>query len=155
MVAKNQNKAQIDDLDRKILRSLNQDSRKSFRTLARELGTATATIIKRVKDLENAGVIRGYGLDIDYEQLGYDLIAMVELTISKGKLIEVEKEISKIPNVFAVYDLTGTYDAVVLARFKTRRELSSMIKSLLKLEYVERTNTHLILNVIKEGSSLI
>ena len=151
----NKTSAQIDELDRKILRNLRVDSRKSYRTIAQEIGTTTATVIKRVKELEKKGVIRGYGADIDYEKLGYDITALVELIISKGKLIEVEREISKIPNVFGVYDVTGNYDAVILARFKSRRELDSMLKSLLKLDHVERTNTHIILNVIKEGSTLI
>lgn len=146
---------QIDELDRKILRTLKDDSRKSYRTMASELSTATATVIKRVKELEKKGIIRGYSADLDYEKLGYDIIAIVELTISKGKLIEVEREIAKIPNVFGMYDVTGTYDAILMARFKSRSGLNSMIKSLLKLEYVERTNTHLVLNVIKEGSTLI
>lgn len=147
--------SRVDELDLKILRIMKNDSRKSYREIAGLLKTATATIIKRVREMEKNGVIKGYGADIDYEKLGYDIIAVVELTISKGKLIEMEQEISKIPNVFGVYDITGTCDAILLARFKSRRELNSMIKNLLKLEYIERTNTHLVLNVIKEGSNLV
>lgn len=151
----NQPAERIEGLDHRILRILKTDSRKSYRTIAHELDTTTSTVIKHVKGLESRGIVRGYGADLDYEKLGYDIIALVELTISKGKLIEVEREVAKIPNVFAVYDVTGTYDAIVLARFKTRSALNSMIKSILKLENVERTNTHLILNVIKEGTALV
>jgi len=71
------------------------------------------------------------------------------------KMIEVETEIAENPNVFGVYDITGDYDALVFARFKTRTELSEMIKKLHASPNVRRTNTHLILNVIKEGSSFV
>jgi len=67
---------------------------------------------------------------------------------------DTEKKIAQIPNVFGVYDITGTYDALILARFKTRDGLSRMIKKIHTSPYVERTNTHIVLNVIKEKSSL-
>jgi len=71
-------------------------------------------------------------------------------------MLEVEKIIAQNPNVFAVYDITGTYDALILARFKTRAKLSEMIKDEIHASpYVERTNTHIVLNVIKENSSFI
>ncbi|MHA1916180.1 MAG: Lrp/AsnC ligand binding domain-containing protein, partial [Promethearchaeota archaeon] len=58
------------------------------------------------------------------------------------------------PNIFGVFDITGTYDALILARFKTRAELSKMIKEEIHASpYVERTNTHIVLNVIKDNSS--
>ena len=94
-------------------------------------------------------------IDIDFEKLGYDVIATIEITVSKGKMIEVETDIAENPNVIGLYDITGDYDALVFARFKTRKELSEMIKKLHASPNVERTNTHLILNVIKEGSSFI
>ena len=69
-------------------------------------------------------------------------------------MLEVERKIAQNPNVFAVYDITGTYDALILARFKTRAELSEMIKDEINTSpYVERTNTHIVLNIIKDGSS--
>ena len=70
-------------------------------------------------------------------------------------MFEVEEKIAKNPNVFGVYDITGTYDALILARFKTREELSKMIKEIHKSPNVESTNTHFVLNVIKEASSFI
>ena len=69
-------------------------------------------------------------------------------------MLDVENKIAQIPNVFGVYDITGTYYALILARFKTRDCLSRMIKKIHTSPYVERTNTHIVLNVIKEKSSL-
>ncbi len=144
----------IDDLDLEILKILSIDSRKNKSAIADELNRSPNTIIKHISNLEKNGVIKNYGAQIDYEKLGYNIIALIELTISKGKMLEIEQDLGKNPDIFAVYDITGEYDALILARFKNKGELSKMIKEIHKSPYVERTNTHFVLNVIKEHSSL-
>ena len=144
----------IDDLDLEILKILSIDSRKNKSAIAEELNRSPNTIIKHISNLEKNGVIKNYGAQIDYEKLGYNIIALIELTISKGKMLEIEQDLGKNPDIFAVYDITGEYDALILARFKNRGDLSKMIKKIHISPYVERTNTHFVLNVIKEHSSL-
>lgn len=144
----------IDELDIEILKTLSVDGRKNKSTIAEDLKRSPNTIIKHINNLEETGVIKNYGAQIDYEKLGYNIIALIEITVSKGKMLEVEKKIAQNPNVFAVYDITGTYDALILARFKTRAKLSEMIKNEIHASpFVERTNTHIVLNVIKEEGS--
>ena len=144
-----------EDIDLNILGILSENSRENFNQIAIKLGNSPVTIKKHIEELEQKGIIKGYGVQIDFEKLGYDIIATIEVTVSKGKMIEVETDIAENPNVFGVYDITGDYDALVFARFKTRTELSAMIKKLHSSPYIERTNTHIILNVIKEGSSFV
>ena len=144
-----------EDIDLNILGILSENSRENFNQIAKTLKKSPVTIKKHIEELEQQGVIKAYGIDIDFEKLGYDIIATIEITVSKGKMIEVETDIAENPNVFGVYDITGDYDALVFVRFKTRTELSAMIKKLHSSPYVERTNTHIILNVIKEGSSFL
>ena len=144
----------MDELDLKILGELLRDGRQSFREIARNLGIATGTVLTRIKNLERQGVIKGYTVILDHEKLGYELTVVVEITVSKGKLLEVDREIAKKPNVCAVYDVTGLTDAIVVAKFKNREELSRFTKSLLSIPHVERTNTHLVLTTIKEDFRL-
>ena len=94
-------------------------------------------------------IIKKYTANIDYEKLGYDIPVIIELKITKGKLFEVEKKISKNPNVSFVYDTTGELDATLIARFKTRRAMDNFLKHIQAYDFIERTNTKLILNVIK------
>ncbi len=141
---------EVDELDTEILSMLSQDSTKKLRPIAEALNRSPTTINKHKEELEQEGIIKSYTINIDYEKLGYDIIALIELTISKGKMIEVEKDIAQNPNIFGVYDITGEYDAVILARFKTRKALNNFVKNLNSYEYVVRTNTHLVLNIIKE-----
>ena len=148
------NLSNIDDLDLEILKILSEDGRTVFNKIANELNKSPVTIKNHVLDLEEKGLIEGYGAKVNLDKLGYNLIAFIEITISKGKMFEVEEKIARNPNVFGVYDITGTYDALIMARFKSRMQLSDMIKDIHKSPYVKRTNTHIILNVIKEGTSL-
>ena len=141
----------MDDLDLELIREYVTDSRQSLRQISKKVHAAPSTLQERTKRLERKGIIKGYSAIIDYEKLGYELLAIVLVTISKGKLLEVQRNIAKIPEVIAVYDVTGPSDAIVIGRFKTRKELSAFPKKLLSMRYVERTVTYVVLNVIKEN----
>ncbi len=104
--------------------------------------------------MEKAGLIKGYSAMVDHEQVGYELTAVAEITVSKGKLFEMEHAISKIPNTCAVYDVTGLTDAIVIAKFHSRDELSKFTKKLLSMPFVNRTNTRVVLTTIKEDLRL-
>ncbi|MHA1724984.1 MAG: Lrp/AsnC family transcriptional regulator [Promethearchaeota archaeon] len=145
---------ELEEIDIEILKKLSVNSRKSYRKLAKELEKSPMTIKKHVENLEQRGIIKNYGINIDYEKLGYDIIALIELTISEGNMIQIEQEIADDPHVFAVYDLTGTYDSIILVRIKSRSDLNNLVKRINNMKAVVRTNTHLILNVIKEGTDL-
>lgn len=139
-----------DHLDQKILRLLLSDGRASFRQMAAELSVSTTTVAGRVSRLERSGAIRGYAAILDFERLGYELTAVTEILVSKGKLLEMEREIAKLPGVCAVYDVTGEIDGIVVAKFKTRDELSRFTKGLLSMPFVDRANTHVVLTTVKE-----
>lgn len=139
-----------DDVDRRILKALNENARKSFRDIARELSLALSTVSNRVKRLEDEGIIRGYVPLVDATRLGFDLHVIVGVKIAHGKLIEVQQKIGKNPRVFAVYDVTGEWDSVIIARFRDREDLNDFIKDLLSMPHVERTTTQLVLNTMKE-----
>ena len=139
-----------DDLDREIIRALNRNARKSFREIAKELGTSVTAVINRIKKFEESGVIKGYIPVVDIEHFGFFLIAIVALRISKGKLLEAQNKIAEDSRVMAVYDITGEWDSVLLGYFKDRHDLNDFIKGLLSQKHVDRTITHIVLNVVKE-----
>ncbi len=140
----------IADVDRRIINALIDDSRLSYRQLAGKTGVSVATVMKHVKGLEKAGVIKGYTAVLDHEKLGFDIDVIIHIKVSKGKLFEVEKKIATSESVKAVYDVTGDYDSVVVARFRNRRLLDSFLKRIQTYDFVERTNTIMILNTIKD-----
>jgi DNA-binding Lrp family transcriptional regulator len=145
----------IDDVDRKILNELLRDCRRSYRSIARRAGVSVGTVLSRIRRLEKAGLIKGYSVLLDHEKLGYQLTVVAEITVSKGKLLEMEQAIGKLPNTCAVYDVTGSTDALVLAKFHTREELSKFTKSLLGMPFIDRSNTHVVLTTVKEDLRLL
>ncbi len=146
---------ELDDTDVKIIKNLVSDARLSSRQIAKKSNVSIGTVLTRIKRMEKEGIVKGYSALIDHEKIGYQLTAITEITVSKGRLLEVENEIARMPNVCCVYDVTGVTDAYIVAKFKSREELSTFAKRLLALPYVERTNTHVVLTTIKEDFRLV
>ncbi len=140
----------LDNTDREILQALLNDSRASQRELSRIVGVAQGTITNRLKRLENRGIIKGYSVVLDPESVGWSMTIMAGLRISKGKMIDVQQRIAADPRVFSVYDVTGDWDSMVLARVRDRADLDDLTKTVFTLEGVTRSFTHVVLNTVKE-----
>jgi len=144
----------LDKTDERILKNLMVDARLSARQLALKLGISTVTVLSRIKKLEREKIIKGYTALIDHEKLGYNLTAIIEIIAKKDKIIDMEMEISKIGNVCGVYDITGNTDTLVIAKFKSRNELSEFVKGLASIPNIDNTITHVVLNTTKEDFRL-
>ncbi len=140
---------EIDDDDRRILAHMRFHARDSFREIAKKLKLHPATVIKRVDKMKKAGIITGFGANVDYLSLGYEFMAIVGISATHGHLVEVEGKLRAFPGVVAVYDVTGDVDAFAVVACKNRTEFNGIIKRLLSLPHVEHSNTHVILNVVK------
>jgi len=140
----------LDALDRKLLTALNEDGRQSYRTLARGLKVSLTTVSARLQRLREQGIVTGFAPVIDASKVGYELAAAVAIRISRGRILQVQRKIASDERVFGVYDVTGDWDSLILARFLDRDDLDRFVKRLAGLEFIERTNTSVILNVVKE-----
>lgn len=143
----------VDKLDLEIIKALLEDSKVSLRKISKRVGLAPGTVLSRIERIRRQGLLRKYTISLDYEKLGYST-AVTEITVSKGKLVEVEEQLAKLPGVCAVYDVTGEIDAVVVVKFKNTAELSKFTKKVLSIPNVERTNTHVVLATVKEDFNL-
>ena len=141
--------------DIELLRCLNKNGKASQRELAASTGTALGTVNSHIKNLEKEKIIKGYYAELNPEKVGYNLTAIINLRISKGKIMDLQDSIAKHPQVFGVYDVTGEWDSLVLARFRDRQEMDSFIKTTLSQKNVERSNTSLVLNTVKEEPRVI
>ncbi|UCF07661.1 MAG: Lrp/AsnC family transcriptional regulator [Thermoplasmata archaeon] len=146
---------EFDETDRRILKMLNRDARMSFRRISRELKMSLTTVTSRVKRMELDGIIRGYIPLIDPERLGYDMLVIIGLDISKAKTIEIQKKIAKDPHVLSVYNTIGQWDSVIIARFKSRFDLDSFIRKMLSIPGVDKTYTQLVLNIVKDEKRIL
>ena len=131
----------LDETDIKILKIINDDVRISYRQISRDLGISVGTVHNRIDKMLKSGVI---------EKLGYTLTSIIGVNVEGVSLESWEEEISHNKNVVGIYDVTGEYDAFLIAKFKDTDELDLFLKELLKTDCVERTYTQTVLNVVKE-----
>lgn len=143
----------LDDTDRTVLRALRQDGRASHREIAARTGLSLATVNRRVRALEERGVILGYTTRIDAHALGWEMTVIIGLRIDKGHLREVQRRIAQDDRVFGVYDVTGDWDGLVLARVRSRADLDDLVKTTLSGEHIQRTHTMVVLSTVHEDAA--
>jgi DNA-binding Lrp family transcriptional regulator len=145
----------LSDKDSELLIQLTKNGKASQRELSKQTGLALGTVNTHIKKLENDKIIKGYFADIDPERVGFNLTAIINLRIKKGTLMDVQALIANHSRVFGVYDVTGEWDSLILARFKNREEMDNFIKTTLSQKHIERTSTSLVLNTVKEEPRII
>ncbi len=144
----------LDKTDERILKNLMVDARLSARQMAIKLGISTVTVLSRIKKLEKEKIIQRYTAIVDHEKLGYSLTAIIEIVAKNDKIVDIEEEISKFENVCAVYDITGSTDTIIIAKFRGRNDLSEFVKNLAAISNIKNTITHVVLNTTKEDFRL-
>jgi Lrp/AsnC family leucine-responsive transcriptional regulator len=146
----------MDPLDKKILRILQQRGRITNVELAKKNNLSPSSMLERVRRLEERGVIKGYRADLDPKALGYQVQAMVLITLSRhqmGSIDAFEESIRAISAVSACYHLTGQYDYLVHLVVRDIDHLGEVIKHTIGgIPGVEKQETFLVLSTIKENS---
>jgi DNA-binding Lrp family transcriptional regulator len=141
---------EIDDIDKKIVNLMLFDADITNRDLATKCKIALGTVNNRLKKLKRLNVIRKKTIVVDYEKLGYAIEVLIDIKIKKGGFYDLAKKLAADPNVFLLIDMTGDFDAEILARFHTTRQLDNYVKKLQQNPEVENTRTRLILNIYRE-----
>lgn len=145
---------ELDDIDRVIVDRLIENSRVSLRSIARELRLSPATIHERVQKLIMRGIIKGFTVIVDYKSLGYDVTALIMISVDGKYITEIESWLANQPEIVAVYDITGEFDVAVIAKTRNMTELNSLVKRILKHPHIKRTVTSIAFNVVKEDFRL-
>jgi len=114
---------EIDRTDKDILNALLENSRLSYRQIAKKIKRSVATVMHRVRALEKEGIVRGYTVNLDYEKLGYDLPVLIEMEVDVKERPDAGQVIGHNENVSNVYDTSGDFDEAVFATFKNRKQL--------------------------------
>ncbi|MEM2092343.1 MAG: Lrp/AsnC family transcriptional regulator [Candidatus Bathyarchaeia archaeon] len=143
-------RTEIDEIDREILRMLQEDARVSFRKISERLNLSEATVFVRVKKLIKKGVIKGFTTIVSPEALGKRITAFVLINTDPKKLQSVLETISRMDDVYEVYDVTGSYYAIVKVRAEDQNRLAKIIDEIGMIDGVIRTETALVLRSIKE-----
>lgn len=131
----------MDDIDRKILKILQENARTSLKTIAEKTFLSSPAVSARIEKLEKDGVICGYHAMIDPMKLGYHIIAFINLDVvpeDKPKFYEFASEVS---NVLECNCVTGEYSMLMKVAFQSTVELDIFIGQLQKFG---KTSTQIV-----------
>jgi len=146
--------AKLDEVDKTILEMLQDDARIAFRRIAEKVGVSEATIFVRVKKLIKKGVIRRFTAIVAPELVGKGLTAFVLINADPKMLQEVFDSLSKIEDIYEIYDVTGSYYAIVKIRTKDREHLKRIIDEIGVIKGVKSTETAIVLRSVKEETRI-
>ncbi len=139
-----------ENLDRKLVNALLGDGRASLRSLAEDLDVSVTTVSNHLSDLEEQGIIRGYTPKVDYDKLGYDVTAILQLKVEGSDLVDVTESLCEHKQMVSVYEVTGDHDIVAVGKFADTDDMNDQIKSLLNEPAINESNTSVVLNPAKE-----
>jgi len=140
-----------ENLDAKLINALLGDGRASLRSLAEDLDVSVTTVSNHLKDLENEGIIRGYSPRVDYDKLGYDVTAIVQLKVEGGALPDITDRLRGHKQMISVYEVTGDYDVIAVGKFTDTDDMNTLIKQLLSDVDIKESNTSVVLSAPVEN----
>lgn len=132
----------IDNVDKQILQFLIENTRMPFTEIAKRMGVSAGTIHVRVKKMEDAGIIHGTSLIVDYSRMGYDFIAYVGILLTKSNRTSVVMDkLRAIPNVTVASVISGKYNIFCKIRAKDTTDAKEVIYQIDDIEEVMRTES--------------
>ena len=135
----------VDDIDFKILRKLQSNSRLSFADLGRKINLSPSAVRERVQKMEDIGVIKKYDIQIDNKKLGYDIEAFILLKVFPGQLKHVLEKITDFQEIKEAHRITGNQNLHLKVVVKNQLCLQELLDQLM---IFGDTNTFLILSEI-------
>jgi len=140
----------LDDLDKKILAHLQQEGRMTFVTLAAYLGVSEGTIRKRVKRLEESGVMKTVGVT-DPLKMGLDTVAFIWFKVDRHYMDAVIAALENLEAVRYLSVTTGGYDLVAMVVLPNRNELVTLLNDqFARIEGIISTETSIVLQIHKQ-----
>ncbi|WP_248895675.1 HTH-type transcriptional regulator Lrp [Haloplanus halobius] len=140
-----------ENLDAKLINALLGDGRASLRSLAEELDVSVTTVSNHLRDLEDEGVIEGYTPRVNYDALGYDVTAILQLKVEGSALPDVTERLQNQKQMVSVYEVTGDYDVIAIGKFLNTDGMNEQIKTLLTDADIRESNTSVVLNAAVEN----
>jgi len=139
----------MDDLDKKILGELQKDARVPFRKISELHGISIGTVHNRLKKLKEDGILRGFVPILDNQKLGFTIIALVYIKVDGGHLPSIKEELEKFPEVNVIFQTSGIYDLVLIARFQNMIDFSAFNNKISKINNM-KAEVNIALDVLKD-----
>jgi len=144
----------MDKLDKRTLKALQKNGRKSNADLARELQVAPSTMLERTRRLEEKGIIAGYKAEVSPEALGFGVQAYISVSLEHHDVEDIKKfesDIQVVDNVRACYHITGRFDYLLYVCANDLNHLGELIKTkIASITGIGKAETFLVLSETKK-----
>ncbi|WP_282040997.1 Lrp/AsnC family transcriptional regulator [Winogradskyella flava] len=140
----------IDDINWKILKMLQENSRVALKDLAIEVGLSSPTVAERIQKMEDAGVIASYHAKVDLSKLGYLLGVYITIKIRFGQTERFEEFITTVPEISECHKLTGRDCMLLRGSVRDPKHLEDLN---IRLAVYGELTTSLVLNSIMDGKT--
>ena len=151
-------KLQIDAIDRKLLRVLQQDSRRSIQELGEAVGLSASACHRRVKALEQAGAIQSYRAVLDADRLGFTMQFFIEVGLqsqSEPSLDAFEAAVCEIPEVLECHLMAGQSDYILRVVCRDHEDFERLHRRLAaRLPGVARIHSNMSIRTVKSMGGL-
>jgi Lrp/AsnC family transcriptional regulator, leucine-responsive regulatory protein len=141
----------VEDLDRRILALLSDDGRMSFTDLGKATGLSTSAVHQRVKRLEQRGLIKGYGAQVDYDQVGMPLTAFISIRpIDPSQPDDSPERLAGITEIESCWSVAGDESYILKVRVAKPAALEELLARVRAAANVS-TRTTIVLSTPYEG----
>jgi Lrp/AsnC family transcriptional regulator, leucine-responsive regulatory protein len=148
----------LDKIDLKILKLLQENGRKTNVQLSNEIGLSPAPTLERVKKLETSGIIKSYHAVVEENAVALGIKAMIQVSLVRQKdnaISNFKKHIDKIDEIVECYQVTGNYDYLLKVVVKDIPSFEKLIgEKLSKIPDIGQMQTNVILSEVKKSSVL-
>lgn len=142
-------------MDHRILALLAEDSRRSYREMAKRLGISHANVSTRIKRLEDQNIIQGYTAVLNPEVLDLYPLCIRVSTGPGADFSEIGREIAELDIMQVVLIVSGECELLALAMCRDRQEAIELLSKILKIPGVDKAESHVVLETIKLGGKLL
>lgn len=139
----------IDVLDMKIINSLQENGRKTYREIAQETAVSEATVKNRINELMREGVIQRFTVVLDYYKLGRAIKSFIGLRVQPPKLQGIIDHLCKHPDVHVLYRTSGDVDLFVEVIFEKMEDLNTFLEKELAVEGIVGTVVTIVIGPYK------
>lgn len=145
-------KEQLDEIDKEIIRILQEDARTSYREIQDQLSISIGTIHNRISKLKEKRIIEGYTLKLNNTKLGYKLTFLIRINIDGKHTEEILNEIREKSEVCSVFHTTGEQSAALICRFRESEDVHNFVRELNEKDSITRTVSNMVLKEYKNSS---
>lgn len=142
----------LDEIDLRLLAALREDGRTSQEDLSRRLALSRPAVRERMRRLETIGVLLGYTIVVDWELLGYPILAFVNIRTAMGTCDEATRIVNALSNHCAIveecHSITGEWCMLAKVRARTSRDLANFLDEIKKDPHFAATSTTLALSTV-------